>query len=153
MEGEMKNQDGYTRPGIRLSNRENFSLPELWGSLATLSRNPNYQDTRLIFSDGELRSSRLLLSLTCSFLAPLLRERKDGELIVLLPQFRTREVSSQLNSLLQEHGALGFVKDEVPSDNEEFSHNDDNISEADMMEPKVEMYEEESCRVSNLKVK
>ena len=79
----MKNQDdrgvpGSTRPGIRLSNRENFSLPELWGSLATLSRNPNYQDARLIFSDGELRSSRLLLSLACPFLAPLVRDRKDG---------------------------------------------------------------------------
>ena len=95
----MENEDdrgvpGNTRPGIRLSNRENFSLPELWRSLATLSRNPNYQDARLIFSDGELRSSRLLLSLACSFLAPLVRESKDGELVVLLPQFRTREVSS-----------------------------------------------------------
>ena len=158
----MENEDDRgvprnTRPGIRLSNREHFSLPELWGSLATLSRNPNFQDARLIFSDGELRSSRLLLSLSCSFLAPLVRESKDGELVVLLPQFKTREVSSQLDNLLQEHGALEFVKDEVPSDNDNDSQNDDNnISEADMMEPKVEMYEEEdydrSFRDQNKKV-
>ena len=135
---EMQNQE--TSSGIRISHRETFSLTNFWGNLRDLSRVSSFQDIKLIFQDGELCSSRLLLSLTLPFLEPLIKDKdEEEEILVILPQCKTIEVTSKIEDVIRRVD----VKEETLSDVEDTFDDDvcNNNDEERPNEPKIEIHE------------
>ena len=129
--------------GIRLSHRDTFSLSDLWGNLLALSRVSSYQDIKLLCQDGEICSSRLLLSLTLPYIEPLVRDRdEEDEIVVLLPQYKINDVVGRMEEVLHRVD----VKEETLSDLDDTDADDDganyNYGEC-LNEPKIEIHEEE----------
>ena len=134
---------------IRLAHEGEERLVSFWGSLLPLAQDPSFHDVTLICKDGEAFGNSLLLALAIPHMEQLLKEREGEQaIIMILPQFKTQEVSSAVEDFFQQQ--LGEnVKDEDINEYDSVFDNDfdsrdyeDDLNDLDF-EPKLEPKEEE----------
>ena len=93
---------------------------EMLDSMAVLSEEEQQQDSRLVFRDREVLTSRLLLSLSLPSMASLLQEK--GDQVLLLPFTDSQEVRRSIRGFLggrwlakraasRKAGGSGFVEE------------------------------------------
>ena len=137
MDGNMKMQ---VSPGLEEKKQES----EFWNSLVSLAHKPMYQDVTLVCSDSRLRGARLLLAITFPYMKELLKERREEEMVVIMPDTKAEEVNNKLADFLI-NGNRIHVKEEPSEESIDLDTNVTSRSESaangpeDKMEPKMEV--------------
>ena len=104
---------------IRIRNGYRDELPQ---HLTSLSNDPRYQDTVLVCQDGILRASRFVLALAVPMLKRPLRGREEEEIVILMPNFATREVKHAMGMVFMASG-ITYEKQEAKNHPEEHKSN------------------------------
>jgi len=102
---------------IKIKDTHNERIDEICCSLAAMSKQENFQDVRMVFQDGEVRGARLVLALAFPHMWEVMEERREEELVLILPHMQVVEVTNRLEDILLPKAKLE-VKGEVGSDSE-----------------------------------
>ena len=80
--------------------RSESAWVDMLDSMAVLSEEEQQQDSRLVFRDREVLTSRLLLSLSLPSMASLMQEQGQGDQLLLLPFTDSQEVRRSIRGFL-----------------------------------------------------
>lgn len=97
------------------------TLSSIMAEVAVLAQSPIYQDVVMVCQDSRISGSRLLLALAYPLLTEILKGRDEDELVLLLPDFLTQEVTDMVTDFLEER--LN-VKEQQDTQMEEFDYGD-----------------------------
>ena len=89
---------------------------EFWNSLVSLAHKPNYQDVTLVCSDSKVRGARLLLAMTFPHMKELLRERREEEMVVIMPDTKAEEVNNKLADFLFNGNSIDVKEEPIELD-------------------------------------
>ena len=72
---------------------------------------PVYQDVTLVCADSKVRGAKLLLAITFPHMKEMLKERREEEMVVIMPDIKAEEVNNKLVDFLL-NGNMLEVKEE-----------------------------------------